>query len=70
MNAESIPGGDGFPSVDSIKTDQQRKTANAIKTWIAEFEQRKRSQHRSAFALIGSMERSRKRATRSVAVAK
>ncbi len=64
MNAESIPGGDGFPSVNSEKTNQQRETANAVKNWIAEFEQRKRLLHRSALALIGSMEHSRQLANR------
>jgi hypothetical protein len=30
MNAESIPGGDGFRSVHNEKTNQQRETANAV----------------------------------------
>ena len=59
VNADSVPGIDGFLDIDSKKTDQQRGTANAIKTWIAEFEQRQRSLHRSAFALIRSTEHNR-----------
>ena len=52
------------------KTVQQREheTVNTVKSWIAEWEQRKRSLQAAAFELVRSLENSRQNSAQAFAV--
>jgi hypothetical protein len=58
-------------STNSIaKSDQQREreTVETVKTWVADWQQRRRSLHDAAMLLIRSIDRGRENTTKDFAV--
>ena len=56
--------------VHAEKTEQEREreTANTVKAWVAEWEERKRSLHIAAFALVRALDQSRQTSGQAVTV--
>jgi hypothetical protein len=61
-----------LPADQSDRTDRQRKrdTANTVKSWVAEWEERNRLVKAAAFSLLRSLENGSESSTRRFAVVK
>jgi hypothetical protein len=61
-----------LPADQSDRTDRQRDrdTANTVKSWIAEWEERNRLVQAAAFSLLRSLENGSESSTRRLAVVK
>jgi hypothetical protein len=61
-----------LPADQSDRTDHQRDrdTANTVKSWVAEWEARKRLVQAAAFSLLSSLENRSESSTRRFAVVK
>jgi hypothetical protein len=61
-----------LPADQSDRTDRQRErdTANTVKSWVAEWEARKRLVQAAALSLLGSLENGSESSTRRFAVVK
>lgn len=61
-----------LPASQSEKTDRQldREMANAVKSWVAEWEERNRLVQAAAFSLLRSLENGSESSTRRFAVVK
>ena len=61
-----------LPSDQSDRTDRQRKrdTANRVKSWVAEWEERNRLVKAAAFSVLRSLENGSESSTRRLAVVK
>ena len=65
-NTNSLPADLG----DTTDHQRERDTANTVKSWVAEWEERNRLVKAAAFSLLRSLENGSERSTRRFAVVK
>jgi transcription initiation factor IIE alpha subunit len=70
IKRSSQNGMNGVSANPIIKSDREREreTVNTVKTWVADWEQRKRSLQNAAEAIIRSLDRGSENTTKEFAV--
>jgi hypothetical protein len=71
IKRSSHNGVNGVSANPIIKSDREREreTVNTVKTWVADWEKRKRSLHDAAILMLRSIDRGGEKTTKEFAVA-